>query len=141
MVDTTTAPPTLITSFTEYLIFSYDNAGCVGVPEFLEDYKNLTYLSKHFTTWRSKTETKNFCKLVLNRLISFLNVFPGENGLKILFYSFQDEVDRETLKTFLFYMGIRPGRLVIDERYEYEIDVEEIDLNPELLDRIIKEVG
>lgn len=81
---------------------SYKNEQCLTTDEFYSDLLLTIHLTKLFTKYQNNGDLKH--RLILNHIICFLNVFPGKNGIQILFYKI-DKKYHSFLKTCLLYMG------------------------------------
>lgn len=85
-----------------YAFRNYNNPQCVDVDEFNEDLNRFKYLKKSLNRYRKTGELQN--RLVMNHIITIINVFGIGPGLKMLHYK-MDEEHWPILKPFLLYLS------------------------------------
>lgn len=93
-----------------YATRSYENAQCVDVREFLEDYQRFKYvkrLCRRYLTTKQMSE-----RLFLNHVIGLVNVFGAEATVRLLFVKCDSERSYRVLKPFLEYLSILPDVVV-----------------------------
>lgn len=89
-------------NFQLYAFRNYNNPQCVDVDEFNEDLSRFKYLKKALNRYRKTGDLQH--RLVMNHLITLINVFGIEPGLKMLAYKMDDE-HWPILKPFLLYLS------------------------------------
>ena len=89
----------------KYALKRYTNPHCIGMEEFLDDYKTLKYLKRLFNRYTDGNGLKE--RLIFNHLILFYNVFDNTAATRILFYK-TDERHYPILRAFLEYLNKLP---------------------------------
>jgi hypothetical protein len=89
----------------------YDNPQCLDAEEFYSDLAILLHLKKLFTKYHNNKVLRE--RLILNHMISFLNVFNAPGALKILFFKI-DATYHPYLKSFLVYMNRCPDTIELN---------------------------
>lgn len=90
-----------------YLLFAikiYDNPGCSSEKEFIDDFRKIKSVEKHFKKYKKSGKIKE--RLVLNHIITIFNIF-GPNIVRILFLKI-DKKYWDILKSFLIYLNYLP---------------------------------
>lgn len=93
-----------------YASRSYENVQCLGVQEFLEDYRRFKYVKRlchRYLTTKRVSE-----RLLLNHVIGLVNVFGAEATVRLLFVKCDSERSYRVLKPFLEYLSILPPVIV-----------------------------
>lgn len=70
-----------------FLLFAaknYNNPQCYDILEFHEDLKRFKYLKRLFNKYKINKDLKE--RLILNHIISLINVFGPENTAKMMFF-------------------------------------------------------
>lgn len=89
-------------NFELYAFRNYNNPQCVEVEEFREDLNRFKYLKKLLNRYLNSGELQD--RLILNHIITIINVFGIQPGLKMLAF----KMDREhwpIIKPFLLYLN------------------------------------
>lgn len=101
----------------------YDNPQCASTEEFLEDVRRIKYIKRLLRKYVVTGEIKE--QLVLNHLITLLNVFDPPRLVPLLFLK-MDTMLYPTLATFLAFLNHMPDRIKIEgvtlRRNDIELD-------------------
>jgi len=89
-------------TFLLYAIKNYDNPGCTGMKEFLDDLNSFKYLKRLFVKYNRTKELKE--RLILNHIIVLYNLFGAEATTQMLFYK-TEKTHWPVLKAFLICLG------------------------------------
>jgi hypothetical protein len=89
-------------NFQLYAFRNYNNPQCVDLDEYEEDLNRFKYLKKLLNRYRKTGDIQH--RLVMNHLITIINVFGIEPGMKMLKYK-MDEDHWSILKPFLLYLS------------------------------------
>lgn len=96
-------------NFELYAFRNYNNPQCVEVEEFYDDLKRFKYLKKLLNRYLNSGDLQD--RLVLNHIITIINVFGIAPGLKMLLFK-MDEEHWPVIKPFLLYLNyIKPDDL------------------------------
>lgn len=71
-------------TFLKFAAANYNNKQCFDTTEFYEDLKRFKYIKRLLNKYELKGELKE--RLVLNHIISLINVFGKYNTAKMLFF-------------------------------------------------------
>jgi hypothetical protein len=82
----------------------YDNTQACGIEEFEEDLKRFKYIKKMITRYKTNGELCE--RLILNHIVTLVNVFGPEFTARLLFFKIREHFD--ILKPFLITLGILP---------------------------------
>lgn len=100
-------------TFDLFCIQAYENPHCVDVQEYISDIKKLKYIKRLINKYIQTGELRE--RLLLNHIISFLNVFNLEKSLQIFVFDFTEEQLR-ILFPFLDHIGVLPEYVFINDR-------------------------
>jgi hypothetical protein len=117
-------------NFLDYAIQNYRNPECRDIEEFSEDVNRIKYLKRLFSRYDQDNDFK--CRLVVNHLIVFSNVFGDVPSCRILFFKVE-EMYHHILKTCLEYMNILPDDIP-------ELDISAIPLDIKILKKLETEI-
>lgn len=95
-------------NFFSYALHHYDNPSCTDVDEFQEDINRFLALKKLFFKYQKRDILKE--RLILNHLITLINVFGVDTGNKLLFFKMEEQ-HYSYLKTFLVYLNSLPDNV------------------------------
>jgi hypothetical protein len=109
---------------------NYTNTQCNGVEEFNEDFAIPIHLKKLFTRYAVNDVLKD--RLIINHIISFLNVFEPEAALRILFFKL-DTHHHVFLKTFLVFLHRCPDFIMLDGKI---LNLSALPVDPVLLAKL-----
>lgn len=118
-------------NYLKYAANHYSNNNCEDIEEFYSDLATIKYLKKLISKYRSNGVLKE--QLIINHLIYFLQLFPGESGLRILFLRLRPD-DIDVLKPFLVYLQRCPK--VIPSINGKDIKTSEIEMNEDVVMRL-----
>jgi hypothetical protein len=116
-------------NFLMYAMRNYDNPGCSGMTEFMDDLKRIKYLKRLFKKYSYKKELKE--RLILNHIIVLNNLFGTEAITKMLFFKI-DKKFWSQLKTFLVFLNFMPLEVMVSK------DVIDIPLDDNITDILRK---
>ena len=88
-------------NFELYAFRNYNNPQCVEIEEFHEDLNRFKYLKKLLNRYINSGDLQE--RLVLNHIITIMNVFGIGPGLKMMDYKMGKE-HWEIIKPFLLYL-------------------------------------
>ena len=108
-------------NFLDYAIQNYRNPECRDIEE---------YLKRLFSRYDQDNDFK--CRLVVNHLIVFSNVFGDVPSCRILFFKVEEKY-HHILKTCLEYMNILPDDIP-------ELDISAIPLDIKILKKLETEI-
>ena len=94
----------LCENFFQYAMRNYDNPHCKTIDEFNSDLMKFMYLKKLFNR-----EDVN-PRLILNHIVTLLNVFEQTSCVKMLFYKV-DSKNWGKLKTYLVFLSLMPEKI------------------------------
>lgn len=97
VVETITAK-----NFELYAFRNYNNPQCCEIEEFHEDLNRFKYLKKLLNRYISSGNLQE--RLILNHIITIVNVFGIRPGLKMLAFKMDDE-HWPIIKPFLLYLN------------------------------------
>jgi hypothetical protein len=112
-------------NFIIYALKNYDNPGCKGMEEFLDDLKKFKYIKRLL----KKPNTGNNLRerLILNHIITLSNLFGVEPTTKMLFFKMEKKYWQQ-LKTFLVFLNYMPLKVIISKTLEIADEDIEIDM-------------
>lgn len=117
-------------NFVLYAMKHYDNPGCKGVDEFLDDLKRFSYLKRLFRKHTSGKVLRE--KLIINHLVVIYNLFGIDAATNMLFFKIEKK-HWSQLKTFLTFLNYLPVGYVISTQNtcveSYQIPLDEKILN------------
>ena len=117
-------------NFLDYAIQNYRNPECRDIEEFSEEVNRIKYLKRLFSRYDQDNDFK--CRLVVNHLIVFSNVFGDVPSCRILFFKVEEKY-HHILKTCLVYMNILPDDIP-------ELDISSIPLDIKILKKLETEI-
>ena len=85
----------------------YNNPNCTDILEFHDDLNRIKYVKRLLKGYAESGELKE--RLVLNHLITLLNVFEPQACTKMLVFKLPEHVS--VLKSFLSYLGVWQERI------------------------------
>ena len=115
-----------------YALRSYDNPGCVGMSEFLDDLKRFKYI-KRLLRKPPKGDLRE--RLILNHIIVLGNLFGVEATTRMLFFKIEKE-HWSDIKTFLIFLNYMPLKVIVSK--SIEINDEDIPVNESILNKLKK---
>ena len=118
-------------NYLKYAADHYDNNNCEDIEEFYADLATIKYLKKLISKYKSSGILKE--QLIINHLVYFLQLFPGESGLRILFLRIRYE-DMDVLKPFLVYLQRCPK--TIPSINGQDVKTSEIEMNDDVVMRL-----
>ena len=89
-------------NFELYAFRNYNNPQCVEIEEFHEDLNRFKYLKKLLNRYLNSGELQD--RLILNHIITIINVFGIRPGLKMLVFK-MDKNHWPIIKPFLLYLN------------------------------------
>ena len=87
-----------------YAMRAYDNPQCLTTDEFLEDVRRFRYIKRLCRRYLITGELKHH--LLLNHLVSLLNVFGVEACLRLLFLKCDEAEMYGILKPYLLFLDV-----------------------------------
>lgn len=102
-------------TFIMYALKNYDNPGCKGMEEFLDDLKKFKYIKRLLK--KPITEKGLRERLILNHIIILGNLFGVEATTRMLFFKTEKKY-WEQLKTFLVFLNYMPMKIVVSSGLE-----------------------
>jgi hypothetical protein len=112
-------------NFVVYALKNYDNPGCVGMDEFLDDLKRFKYIKRLLRKHDIGKELRE--RLILNHIIVLGNLFGIEATTKMLFFKIEEKFWPQ-LKAFLTFLNYMPLAVIITkdiEILEQDIPIDE----------------
>lgn len=91
-------------NFLLYCAKHYDNVHCHSTEEFNDDVRRIKYVKKLLTRYMKTGDLQEH--LILNHIVTIMNLFGVEHGIRILFLKLGDRL--HLLKPFLVFMDILP---------------------------------
>lgn len=108
-------------NYESYAMQVYDNPQCSGIEEFQEDLeKRPKCIKRLLRRYHSSGELREL--LILNHIVSFINVFGIDAGQRILFYKLEPEL-HETLMAFLVHLNYYKPNLIANDSYGTRINM------------------
>ena len=115
-----------------YALRNYDNPGCSGMSEFLDDLKRFKYIKRLL---RKGTPGDLKERLILNHIIVLGNLFGVEATTKMLFFKIEDKYWSD-IKTFLVFLNYMPLKVILSKNFEIIND--DIPVNEEIYNKLKK---
>lgn len=116
-------------TFIMYALQNYDNPGCVGMKEFMDDLKRFKYIKRLLRKHDIGKELRE--RLILNHIIILGNLFGVEPTTKMLFFKIEEKFWPQ-LKAFLTFLNYMPIKVIVSknvEILEHDIPIDEDILN------------
>ena len=113
----------------------YTNTQCSGIEEFQDDFSVPVHIKKLLTRYQVNGCLKS--QLIINHVISFLNVFEADAALSILFFRI-DQRQHIVLKTFLVFLRRCPDFIMLGDNKILNLQAMPVD--PVLLARLKEEI-
>lgn len=121
-------------NFIMYALKNYDNPGCDGMEEFLDDLKRFKYIKRLLRKHDIGKELRE--RLILNHIIILGNLFGVEATTKMLFFKIEEKFWPQ-LKAFLTFLNYMPIKVIVSK--EIEILEKDIPIDEEVLN-ILKKI-
>lgn len=112
-------------NFIIYALKNYDNPGCKGMEEFLDDLKKFKYIKRLLKKSGNGSNLRE--RLILNHIITLSNLFGVEPTTKMLFFKMEKKYWQQ-LKTFLVFLNYMPLKVIISKTLEIADEDIEIDM-------------
>ena len=116
-------------NFVVYALKNYDNPGCDGMDEFLDDLKRFKYIKRLLRKHDIGKELRE--RLILNHIIVLGNLFGIEATTKMLFFKIEEKFWPQ-LKAFLTFLNYMPITVIVTQDVqilEHDIPTDENVLN------------
>jgi hypothetical protein len=108
-------------NFTMFALKNYDNPGCVGMDEFMDDLKRFKYIKRLLRKHDIGKELRE--RLILNHIIVLGNLFGIEATTKMLFFKIEEKFWPQ-LKAFLVFLNYMPLKVIVSKDVEIlDIDI------------------
>lgn len=107
-------------NFVMYALKNYDNPGCKGMDEFLDDLKKFKYIKRLLKKPINNTGLRE--RLILNHIITLGNLFGVEATTKMLFFKMEKKYWSQ-LKTFLVFLNYMPVKIIITSSSDSDEDI------------------
>ena len=120
-------------NFVMYALRNYDNPGCLGMEEFLDDLKKFKYIKRLLRKPDVGKEMRE--RLILNHIIVLGNLFGIEATTRMLFFKIEENYWSQ-LKTFLVFLNYMPLKVIVSKNVE--ILDKDIPLDEKILDNLKK---
>jgi hypothetical protein len=112
-------------NFIIYALKNYDNPGCKGMEEFLDDLKKFKYIKRLLKKPGNRNNLRE--RLILNHIITLSNLFGVEPTTKMLFFKMEKKYWQQ-LKTFLVFLNYMPLKVIISKTIEIADEDIEVDM-------------
>lgn len=99
-------------TFVMYALKNYDNPGCDGMDEFLDDLKRFKYIKRLLRKHDIGKELRE--RLILNHIIVLGNLFGIEATTKMLFFKIEEKFWPQ-LKAFLTFLNYMPITVIVTQ--------------------------
>lgn len=99
-------------NFVVYALKNYDNPGCDGMDEFLDDLKRFKYIKRLLRKHDIGKELRE--RLILNHIIVLGNLFGIEATTKMLFFKIEEKFWPQ-LKAFLTFLNYMPITVIVTQ--------------------------
>ena len=99
-------------TFVMYALRNYDNPGCDGMDEFLDDLKRFKYIKRLLRKHDIGKELRE--RLILNHIIVLGNLFGIEATTKMLFFKIEEKFWPQ-LKAFLTFLNYMPITVIVTQ--------------------------
>ena len=116
-------------NFTMYALKNYDNPGCVGMDEFMDDLKRFKYIKRLLRKHDIGKELRE--RLILNHIIVLGNLFGIDATTRMLFFKIEEKFWPQ-LKAFLVFLNYMPLKVIVSKDLEIlgqDIPIDETILN------------
>ena len=120
-------------NFLMYALKNYDNPGCRGMEEFLDDLKKFKYIKRLLRKADVSRDMRE--RLILNHIIVLGNLFGIEATTRMLFFKIEKDYWSQ-LKTFLVFLNYMPLKVIVSKNVEI-LDTD-IDLDDKILEKLKK---
>lgn len=120
-------------NFLMYALKNYDNPGCRGMEEFLDDLKKFKYIKRLLRKADVSRDMRE--RLILNHIIVLGNLFGIEATTRMLFFKIEKDYWSQ-LKTFLVFLNYMPLKVIVSKNVEI-LDAD-IDLDDKILEKLKK---
>lgn len=120
-------------NFLMYALKNYDNPGCKGMEEFLDDLKKFKYIKRLLRKADVSRDMRE--RLILNHIIVLGNLFGIEATTRMLFFKIEKDYWSQ-LKTFLVFLNYMPLKVIVSKNVEI-LDAD-IDLDETILQKLKK---
>jgi len=120
-------------NFLMYALKNYDNPGCRGMEEFLDDLKKFKYIKRLLRKADVSRDMRE--RLILNHIIVLGNLFGIEATTRMLFFKIEKDYWSQ-LKTFLVFLNYMPLKVIVSKNVEI-LDTD-IDLDEKILEKLKK---
>lgn len=90
-------------NFTAYAMKHYDDPQCETMEEFYEDLNRFKYLKRLLYRYEEEGVVRE--RLMLNHIITLVNVFGVEPCIKMMEFKITDKQHWPVLKTIFIYLG------------------------------------
>jgi len=120
-------------NFLMYALKNYDNPGCKGMEEFLDDLKKFKYIKRLLR--KNSVERDMRERLILNHIIVLGNLFGIEATTRMLFFKIEEDYWSQ-LKTFLVFLNYMPIKVIVSKNVEI-LDTD-INLDQSILEKLKK---
>ena len=110
----------------------YDNPCCTGTEEFDDDLLRIKYIKRSIKKYLTSGVLND--RLIINHIISFVNVFGIQGALVLLFHRMEHEY-LPVLRTFLLYLEYISDD-GLKEKLEAGIDIPAYPINREIIERL-----
>lgn len=118
-------------NFIMYALRNYDNPGCVGMDEFIDDLKKFKYIKRLLRKENVDKDMRE--RLILNHIIVLGNLFGIEATTRMLFFKTEEKYWSQ-LKTFLVFLNYMPLQVIVSKGIE--ILDEDIPLDEKILEKL-----
>lgn len=121
-------------NFTMYALKNYDNPGCVGMDEFMDDLKRFKYIKRLLRKHDIGKELRE--RLILNHIIVLGNLFGIDATTKMLFFKIEEKFWPQ-LKAFLVFLNYMPLKIIVSK--DIEISEQDIPIDEDIYN-ILKKI-
>lgn len=118
-------------NFIMYALRNYDNPGCEGMDEFMDDLKKFKYIKRLLRKENADRDMRE--RLILNHIIVLGNLFGVEATTRMLFFKTEEKFWSQ-LKTFLVFLNYMPLKVIVSKGTE--ILDEDIPLDDRILEKL-----
>jgi hypothetical protein len=118
-------------NFIMYALRNYDNPGCEGIDEFMDDLKKFKYIKRLLRKENVDRDMRE--RLILNHIIVLGNLFGVEATTRMLFFKTEEKFWSQ-LKTFLVFLNYMPLKVIVSKGIE--ILDEDIPLDDKILEKL-----
>jgi hypothetical protein len=118
-------------NFSMFALSNYDNPGCVGMDEFMDDLKKFKYIKRLLRKENVDKDMRE--RLILNHIIVLGNLFGIEATTRMLFFKTEEKYWSQ-LKTFLVFLNYMPLTVIVSKGIE--ILDEDVPLDEKILEKL-----